>query len=505
MYQGGLQPQIILLREGTDTSQGIAQLISNINACEAVGETVKSTLGPRGMDKLIFNGRHTTVSNDGATIMKELDIVHPAAKALVDISLSQDAEVGDGTTSVVLLAVSFLKAAKPFIEDGVPAQTIIRSFRKAALMGVARLKETSIAGADPAEKRAMLIKCAGTAMNSKLIARNKGYFAPIVVSCVEKLDKSRDLSLVGIKKIPGGALQDSVMVEGVAFKKTFSYAGFEQMQKKYDNPKILLLNVELELKSEKENAEIRISDATAYQEIVDAEWKIIYEKLDKCVACGAQVILSKLPIGDLGTQYFADRGLFCAGRVEDGDMTRTARATGAVIQTSVFGIDDSVLGKCELFEEKQMGDERYNVFTGCAKAESATILLRGGSEQFIEESQRSIWDALMVVKRCMDTHEVVAGGGAIEMELSRHLKEHAKTISGKSQLLIGAYAKAFEIVPRQLSDNAGFDSTDILNQLRTTHADSSDKKHMYFGVDVNGDGQSASREGVWGGSHFPLL
>jgi len=179
-------------------------------------------------------------------------------------------------------------------------------------------------------------------------------------------------------------------------------------------------------------------------------------------------------------------------------MTRTARATGAVIQTSVFGIDDSVLGKCELFEEKQMGDERYNVFTGCAKAESATILLRGGSEQFIEESQRSIWDALMVVKRCMDTHEVVAGGGAIEMELSRHLKEHAKTISGKSQLLIGAYAKAFEIVPRQLSDNAGFDSTDILNQLRTTHADSSDKKHMYFGVDVNGDGICNTLDsGVW--------
>jgi T-complex protein 1 subunit eta len=209
---GGLQPQIILLREGTDTSQGIPQLISNINACEAVGETVKSTLGPRGMDKLIFDGRRTICSNDGATIMKELDIVHPAAKALVDISLSQDAEVGDGTTSVVLLAVAFLKAAKPYIEDGVPPQTIIHAFRQAALLGVARLKELVISGADPAEKRAMLIKCAGTAMNSKLIARNKGYFAPMVVACVEKLDKHRDLSLVGIKKIPGGALNDSIMV-----------------------------------------------------------------------------------------------------------------------------------------------------------------------------------------------------------------------------------------------------------------------------------------------------
>jgi len=346
----------------------------------------------------------------------------------------------------------------------------------------------------------MLIKCAGTAMNSKLIARNKGYFAPIVVSCVEKLDKSRDLSLVGIKKIPGGALQDSVMVEGVAFKKTFSYAGFEQMQKKYDNPKILLLNVELELKSEKENAEIRISDAAGYQEIVDAEWKIIYEKLDKCVESGAKVILSKLPIGDLGTQYFADKGLFCAGRVDDGDMTRTARATGAVVQTSVFGIDDTVLGSCDLFEERQIGDERYNVFTGCATAESATIILRGGSEQFIEESQRSIWDALMVVKRCMDSHEIVAGGGAIEMELSRHLKEHAKTIFGKSQLLIGAYAKAFEIIPRQLSDNAGLDSTDILNMLRKQHADiTTDKANMWFGVDVSGSGGMCNTldSGVW--------
>jgi T-complex protein 1 subunit eta len=220
------------------------------------------------------------------------------------------------------------------------------------------------------------------------------------------LDENLDITMVGVKKVQGGSVTDSFLVNGVAFKKTFSYAGFEQQPKSFVKPKILLLNVELELKSEKENAEIRIDDPSKYQSIVDAEWNIIYEKLDLCAKTGAQVILSKLPIGDLATQYFADRGIFCAGRVAQDDMERTVRATGGVIQTSVNDMTANVLGSCGKFEERQIGGERYNIFMECPQAKSSTIVLRGGAEQFVEEAHRSVHDALMVVKRTVASASV---------------------------------------------------------------------------------------------------
>jgi len=484
-----MQPQIILLKEGTDTSQGKGQLISNINACQAVADSVRTTLGPRGMDKLVFDGRKTTISNDGATIMKLLEVVHPAAKMLVDISMSQDAEVGDGTTSVVLLAGEFLKQVKPFVEDGVHPQILIKAYRRAALLAQDKLKEVAvhIASDDPDATRHMLEKCACTALNSKLISQHQDFFAPMVVDAIQVLDDDLDLSLVGVKKVPGGSVTDSFAVPGVAFKKTFSYAGFEQQPKSFKNPKILLLNLELELKSEKDNAEVRIEDPSQYQAIVDAEWNIIYEKLEKCVESGAQIILSKLPIGDLATQYFADRDLFCAGRVPDDDCQRVSRATGAVMNTTVNDLKPEVLGECGAFEERQVGDERYNLFTGCPSAKTVTLVLRGGSEQFIEESERSVHDALMIVKRGMKCKSVVAGGGAIEMELSRYLRNYSRNIEGKAQLIINAFAKALEIIPRQLADNAGFDSTDILNRLRQKHY-KDPEGGLWFGVDVDKEG-----------------
>jgi T-complex protein 1 subunit eta len=266
--------------------------------------------------------------------------------------------------------------------------------------------------------------------------------------------------------VTGGSITESFLVEGVAFKKTFSYAGFEQQPKKFDHPKIALLNVELELKSEKENAEVRLDNPDDYQKIVDAEWKLIYDKLDKIVACGAKVILSKLPIGDLATQYFADRGLFCAGRVHPDDLLRLAKATGGIIQTTVNGLAEDVLGSCGQFEEVQLGSERYNMFTSCVATKSCTIVLRGGAEQYIEEAERSLNDAIMIVRRAVKANSVVAGGGAIEMELSRYLREYLRTISGKQQLVINAFAKALEIIPKQLAENSGMDSTDVLNKLR---------------------------------------
>eukprot|EP01027_Heterolobosea_sp_BB2_P025272 GEZU01038781.1.p1 GENE.GEZU01038781.1~~GEZU01038781.1.p1 ORF type:complete len:572 (-),score=215.95 GEZU01038781.1:179-1894(-) len=481
-----MQPQIILLREGTDTSQGRGQIVSNIDACQAIVDTVRTTLGPRGMDKLIHDGRKATISNDGATILKLLDVVHPAAKTLVDIAKSQDSEVGDGTTSVVVLAGEFLKEAKNFVEEGVHSQVIIKAFRQAATLALGKLKELSVSieSDDINKKKELLTKCAGTALNSKLIGgANKEFFAKMVVDAVMHLDEDLDIDLIGIKKVQGGALQDSMLVDGVAFKKAFSYAGFEQQPKKFENPKILSLNLELELKSEKENAEIRLDDPAKYQSIVDAEWRIIYEKLEKIVASGAKIVLSKLAIGDLATQYFADRGIFCAGRIPEDDLRRVAKATGAQMQTTVNDLIPSVLGQCAHFEERQIGGERYNIFSGCPEAKTATIILRGGSEQFMDEAERSLHDSIMIVRRAVKHASVVAGGGAIEMELSKYLREHSRTIHGKAQLIINAYARALEVIPRQLAENAGFDSTDILNKLRQKHATGG----KWYGVDINNE------------------
>jgi len=482
-----LNPQIVILKDGTNESSGKSQIISNINSCQAVVDVIKTTLGPRGMDKLIHDGRSVTISNDGATLISLLDIVHPAAKTLVDIAKSQDNQVGDGTTSVVLTAGELLRQAKQFIDEGMHSQIIIKGYREAMKLCIDRIKEISVKIADKSdeEKRDLLVKCAMTSLNSKIINKYKDFFANMVVDAVQHLSDDLDKQDIGIKKVTGGSVTESFLVEGVCFKKTFSYAGFEQQPKAFDNPKIALLNVELELKAEKDNAEIRLENPDDFQKIVDAEWKIIYDKLDKIVNTGAKIVLSKLPIGDLATQYFADRDIFCAGRVPPQDLERVAKASGAQIQTSTNGLDDNILGTCGKFEEVQLGNERYNMFTGCTGAKTVTIVIRGGASQYIEEAERSLNDAIMIVTRAIRTHAVVAGGGAIEMELSRYLREHLREIKGKTQLVINGFAKALEIIPRQLSENSGMDATDVLNQLRQRH-NLNATENMWDGVDVLG-------------------
>ncbi len=477
-----------MLREGTDTSQGKGQLLSNIDACLAVVDSIRTTLGPRGMDKLIVNSNgQATISNDGATILKLLEIVHPAARSLVDIAKGQDAEVGDGTTSVVILAGELLKAVRGFVEENVSPQVIIKAFRKACQLACSRVRDIAVEmdRGSPGKLRDVLEKLAGTAMNSKLIASQQVLFRKLVVDAVLHLDLN-DLNerLIGIKKVPGGGMEESQLVDGVAFKKTFVYAGFEQQPKSFNDPKILCLNLELELKAERDNAEVRVEKVADYQAIVDAEWQIIYEKLEKIVASGANVVLSKLAIGDLAMQYFADRGIFCAGRVPADDMERVVQAIGCPLQSTVSDIDPTKhLGTCARFEERQVGSERFNFFTGCPQARSCTIVLRGGSEQFIAELERSLHDAIMIVRRAIQHHAIVAGGGAVEMELAKTLRDQALLIPGKQQLVIAAYAQAFEALPRQLCDNAGFDAARILTQLRKAHA----QGQIWAGVDINAE------------------
>ncbi|KAK6462984.1 chaperonin Cpn60/TCP-1 family [Scheffersomyces coipomensis] len=476
-------PTIVVLKEGTDSSQGKGQILSNINACLAIQDTLRPTLGPFGSDILIVssNGK-TTISNDGATILKLLDIVHPAAKMLVDISRAQDAEVGDGTTSVTILAGEFLKEAKTFIDDGMSSHLIIKGLRRANELAIQKIKDIAvqIKREDGFEFRQLLEKCATTAMSSKLISKNSTFFTKMVVDAVLSLDQEDlDEKLIGIKKVPGGGMEDSLFVDGVAFKKTFSYAGFEQQPKQFNNPKIVNLNVELELKAEKENAEVRVEQVKDYQAIVDAEWQIIFNKLEAIANTGANIVLSKLPIGDLATQYFADRNIFCAGRVSSEDMDRVIKAVGGNIQSTCSNINPEDIGTCATFEEAQIGGERYNLFKGCPQAKTCTLVLRGGAEQVIAEVERSLHDAIMIVKRAVSHSEVVAGGGAIEMELSKYLRDYAKTVAGKQQLIITAYAKALEIIPRQLCENAGLDGIELLNKLRSSHA----KGELWYGID----------------------
>ncbi|KAL4781902.1 chaperonin Cpn60/TCP-1 family [Aspergillus varians] len=491
MAFAGQTPTIVVLREGTDASQGKGQILSNINACVAVQSTVKSTLGPYGGDLLLVdsNGRQT-ITNDGATVMKLLDIVHPAARILTDIARSQDAEVGDGTTSVVVLAGEILREVRDLVEQGVSPQTIIKGLRTAGAMAVNKVKEIAVdmvtAAGEEDKKEETLRRLAATAMNSKLIKRNSEFFTKMVVDAVLSLDQD-DLNekLIGVKKVTGGGLQESLFVNGVAFKKTFSYAGFEQQPKSFQDPKIVCLNVELELKSEKDNAEVRVEQVSEYQAIVDAEWQIIYNKLEAISKSGAKVVLSKLPIGDLATQYFADRDVFCAGRVASDDMDRVCQATGAAVQSTCSDIQDRHLGTCGSFEERQIGGERFNIFSQCPKAKTCTLVLRGGAEQFIAEVERSLHDAIMIVKRALRNTTIVAGGGACELELSGYLHRYAdQNVPYKQQAVVKAFAKALEVIPRQLCDNAGFDATDILNRLRVEHY----KGNTWAGVDFDNEG-----------------
>ena len=474
-----LNQPILVLKKDTENTKGKEQIISNIEACEAMAEVVRTTLGPRGMDKMIINENGTTISNDGATIIKLLNIEHPAAKSLADVAKSQDNEIGDGTTSVMIFAGELLKEAKQFIQDGISPQIIINGYWKALQLAKKKLEECAITINDKSEeeKRNLLLRCAQTSLNSKLIANYKEFFSEMIVNAVEKLEGFKDKDLIGIKHVTGGSITDSLLIDGVAFKKSFSYAGFEQQPKKFENAKIIILNVELELKSEKENSELRISNPEDFQSFVDAEWKIINKKLENIINSGANVVLSKLPIGDLATQYFADRNVFCAGRVQSEDIERVSKATGASLLQTCNDITEKSLGTCGLFEEKQIGAERFNLFQDCPNSKTATIIIRGGAEQFIEEAERSMNDAIMVVRRASKATSIVAGGGAIEMELSKYVRNKGMEISGKEQLVILGFARALEIIPKTLAQNSALDAIEIMNKLRQKHYKEEDCKY----------------------------
>ena len=446
-------------------------LHSNIEYCFKIADYIRSTLGPSSMDKILhINNEDNIVTNDGATILNYLNVTHPIAKILVEISKSQDFEVGDGTTSVCLFSAELLSIAKNLIEEGIHPKIISRGFRKSGLIAIQMLNEISEKNfnLDLSSFKKILMSCCATSLNSKLISGKRHVFSEMIVNICIYMGKEFDTNMISVKSIAGGGINDSFFIKGIGIKKPFSYAGSEKQFKKYYFPNILAVNLELEIKSEKDNSESRVKNIKNFQAIIDAEWSIIYEKLDKISRAKTNVIFSKLPIGDLATQYFAERGILCGGRVSNDDMTRISKGTFAQIVTSIADINQNTLGKCNLIEEKQIGNERFLILLGC-KIESITIIIRGASENLLEEAKRCLNDGMMVVKKTMKNQTIVGGAGAIEMRLSCRLRKYAETLSGQNQLIMSKYAQALEVIPKTICENAGLDFMPLLSELRYNH------------------------------------
>lgn len=458
MAQYLFQPEKIL-----DSRSGIAHVISNVEVCNSVAEQLSTTLGPYGLDKL-FYGKKLLLTNDGATILQNLDFKHPVAKMLCSLSKSQDDEVGDGTTSVVLLTSSILSSLLSLIKDGFPIETIRKS-----LVGIRKQCIDHLETLKVEFSEENLIKLAETCLNSKNVRGDKNHFAKLLV---EALTHDEDAH---IDKVSGGSLSDSFVVEGIAFKKPFTYAGYEQQPKKIVKPKVCCLNIELEWKSERDNAEMRIEGVDEYQRVVDAEWQIIDQKLEDIVNSGAKVVLSSMPIGDYATQYFARKGIFSAGRVHG--LSRIAKALNAKITSTTKYIQT---GNCDLFEERQLGDSRYN-YLESKDTNARTLILRGPGSEILDEVERSVHDAVCVIKTALKHRNIVCGGGSVEMQMSKLCRDNSFKRETEEFFVYRAISMAFERIPVQLAINSGLDPTKVLQELREAHITT-----CYCGVGRNG-------------------
>lgn len=469
---------VLILREETDTRFGVNQVIRNIEMCEKVADILRSTLGPHGLDKMFFNGKDMLITNDGATIMKSLDIVDPAAKVLLNISESQDKDIGDGTTSVVLLSASILGKLKRFVKEQMSIPLIVSHLEKMAEYLREQAKTQLVSFHDDS-----LQMLAETSLNSKILCRYKKHFGQMVIRTLKAKDSD-----ISVKKVSGGSIEDSFIVDGVAFEKCFTYAGYEQQPKRIKNPRLAVLNVELEWKSEVENSEMRIAGADEYAKVVSTEWKLITDKLDKIIETGANVVLSMLSIGDYATQYFAKHNIFSAGRVPEKEMARIVSAFGGRVVSTVSLLSPATLStQCVLFEEKEIGRTRFNFFYNSIndtdKIENVcTIILRGPGSEILAEVERSMHDSMSVTRRTASKKEIVTGGGAFEMEMSRVLRKYASQMDNAGKFVVNVLSEAFEAIPLQLAKNFGHNAIQTVQALRKTHHDG----FCHYGVSESG-------------------
>ena len=461
---------IFILREGSKRTRGRDAQNNNIMAAKAVAEAVRTTLGPKGMDKMLVDGMgDVVITNDGATILKEMDIEHPAAKMVVEVSKTQDDEVGDGTTSAAVVAGELLKKAEDLIEQEIHPTIIASGYRLAAEKAVEVLN--SLAMSVDMSNRDLLISISETAMTGKGAESSKRVLSEIAVDAVTSVVDTNEKNTVDreninvIKKV-GGRVEDSELIPGMIIDKERVHTN---MPEKVNDAKIVLLNAAIELKDTEVDAEISITSPDQLQSFLDQEEKMLKDIVNKVIASGANVVFCQKGIEDLAQHYLAKAGILAIRRVKKSDMEKLARATGGKLITNMDEITSEDLGYAKSVEEKRVGGDNMTFVTGCNNPKAVTILLRGGTEHVVDSIGSALEDAIRVVGVAIEDEKLVAGGGSPEVEVALRLQEYAATLEGREQLAVKAYAEALEVIPRTLAENAGLDPIDMLMELRSQH------------------------------------
>jgi len=474
---------ILILKEGTSRRRGRDAQKANITAARIIAETVKTTLGPRGMDKMLVDSfGDVTITNDGATILDEIDVQHPAAKMMVEVAKTQDDEVGDGTTTAVVLAGELLRYGEELLNENIHPTIIVSGYKEAAEKAIEILNEISV----PIDlnDRETLKKIAMTSMRSKSIIGAGEHLAEIAIDAVRQVAEKRgetyyvDIDNIQLIKKEGKSIFDTELIKGVIIDKEVVHPG---MPKRIENAKIALLDAPLEIEKTEISAEIRIRDPAQMKAFLDEETRMMKEMVEKIAKTGANVALCQKGIDDMAQHFLAKKGIMAVRRIKKSDMEKLARATGGKIVTNLDDLKPSDLGECKLAEERKIGDDKMVFIEGCKDPKSVAILIRAGLERLVDEAERSLTDALSVIADVYEKNRIVAGGGAVEAELAKRLKEYAAKVGGRKQLAIEAFAKSLEIIPKALAENSGLDPVDIMVSLRAAH-ESPDGKWM--GVDV---------------------
>jgi thermosome len=475
-------PQYIILKEGTSESKGREAQRNNIQAAKLISEIVRSSLGPRGMDKMLVDSLgDVTITNDGATMLKEIDVQHPAAKMLVEVSKATDNEVGDGTTSAVILAGALLEKAEELISKDVHPTVVVDGYMKALEKSQQVLNQIA-EKVDPSSK-VDLLKVATTSMMTKLVSDDAPHLAQLVVDAVmqvaEQTEKGYkvDIDNVKVEKKAGGSMVDTKLISGIALDKEVVHSA---MPKRIEGAKIALINSPLEIEKTEFSAEIRISDPDQMQKFLDEENSILKGMVDKIEESGANVIVCQKGIDDVAQHYLARAGILAVRRVKESDMTKLAKATGARIVTNLDDLSSKDLGQAKLAEERKIEEDKWVFIEGCKNPKAVTILVRGGSQRVVDEAERALHDALMVTKDVVESPSIVAGGGAPEVEVASKVREWAQKLTGREQLAALRYAEAIESIATILAENAGMDPIDTQVDLRARHS----KGEKWAGVDA---------------------
>jgi len=487
---------VLVLKEGSSRSRGREALHTNIEAARIVAESVKSSLGPKGMDKMLVDSfGDVTITSDGRTILDEMDIQHPAAKMMLEVAKTQDNEAGDGTTTAVIIAGELLNKAQELIERNVHPTIVIDGYKKAAEKALEVLENIAIK-IDP-QTTDFPKKVAMTSMASKLVADHREYLADITVKAMlavaEKDDGKykADVDDVKVEKKPGESIGDTKLIQGIVLDKEVAHSG---MPKRIEKAKIALLDCPLEIEKTEFDAKINIESPEQMEAFLKQEEDMLRDMVEKTVKTGANVLMCEKGIDDMAQHFLARKGVLAVRRNKKSDMEKLAKATGGKIVTNLDSITSEDLGYAALVEERKIGDDKMTFIEGCKHPKAVTILIRGGTQRLVDEAERSVHDALCVVKDVIEEPKIVAGGGAPELEVARMLKKYAETLPGREQLAVRGFAEALEAVPTTLTENAGLDPIDVLSELRARH----EKGETWAGIEVNnGKVQDMGKAGVY--------